>query len=129
MDPLFQTKTGAVVRGALDGLAARHRVYANNIANLETPGFQPSDLPFEEQLRAIRDELSGGGPQALSSAPPLSLEPQVEKSATLRPDGNGVDIDREVVRLAENSMGYEAVAQAARMRGEILRTALTEGKK
>jgi flagellar basal-body rod protein FlgB len=124
---LFRTTTDVVVRGALDGLAARHRVHADNIANVDTPGFQPGEVSFEEQLRGIRDQLDRGGPAP--SPPPLSLEVRRESDAPGRPDGNRVEVDREVVRLAENTLTYESLVQAARMRGGILRDVLNEGRK
>ena len=82
MAGLFLTKTDVVISGALDGLAARHRVYANNIANLETPGFQPSEVPFETQLRRMRDEMAAN-PASPSAAHILALDPVPERDFPL----------------------------------------------
>lgn len=125
---MFQTRTETVMRGALDGLAARHRAYAHNVANVETPGFIPREVAFEEQLRQIRDEMAReaatpSGPLA----PPLSLEAVPMDQQAVRADGNGVQIDEQVVRLEENRLTYEALTQAARLRSEILHSAITEG--
>jgi flagellar basal-body rod protein FlgB len=127
MSSLFETRTGDVVRGALDGLAARHRAIAQNLANVETPGYQPVEVSFEDQLRQMRDRFDEPG---LGGSTPdsLNLAATVEDSDTGRADGNGVSIDHEVMRLTENTMTYEAVAQAARMRGELLKSAIREGR-
>jgi flagellar basal-body rod protein FlgB len=127
MPGLFQTRTDVVVIGALDGLAARHRAYANNIANLETPGFRPSDVPFEAQLRQIRDQMQED-PSMAGRADRLSLEPSADDQGANRVDGNGVQADQQITRLAESTLTYEALAQAARMRGDLLRSVVTEGR-
>src|SRR5712691_4394286 len=107
MEGLFMTRTDAVVAGGLDGLAARHRAYANNIANLETPGFLPSEVPFEAQLRQIRDKLEED-PSQVGRATTLSVEPVIDDQGADRIDGNGVQADQQVVRLAESTLSYEA---------------------
>jgi flagellar basal-body rod protein FlgB len=125
---MFSTRTDMVVKGALDGLTARHRVYLDNIANVETPGFQPKDVLFESQLRQARDELTRR-PSASASPPHLDLTPEPDDQGSYRVDGNGVQADVQMMRLEENTLTYEALAQATRMRGELLRTAITEGRK
>jgi flagellar basal-body rod protein FlgB len=127
MADLFLTKTDVLIRGALDGLAARHRVYANNIANIETPGFQPSEVPFETQLRRLRDEMSQS-PSSVSQAHVLSLDPVPDNQEADRVDGNGVQADRQVTQLAESTLTYEALTQAARMREAMFRTVCTDGR-
>ena len=100
MAELFATRTDVVIAGGLDGLAARHRAYANNIANLETPGFLPSEVPFEAQLRQIRDQIQED-PAQVGRTASLSLEPVVDDQGADRVDGNGVQADQQVTRLAE----------------------------
>jgi len=127
MAGLFLTQTDIVIRGALDGLAARHRAYANNIANIETPGFQPSEVPFETQLRRLRDQMVEN-PATVGSAQILALDPVPDSQAADRVDGNGVQADRQVTLLAESTLTYEALSQAARLHDSLLRSAITEGK-
>jgi flagellar basal-body rod protein FlgB len=128
MTGLFLTKTDVVARGALDGLAARHRAFAQNMANVETPGFQPTDVPFEAELQKLRDELVEQ-PSEINRLPLPTLEEVPDDQGADRVDGNGVQPDRQVVRLAENTLTYEALAQAVRMRGELLRSVISEGRK
>jgi flagellar basal-body rod protein FlgB len=128
MTGLFLTRTDVVARAALDGLAARHRAFAENMANVETPGFQPTDVPFETELKKLRDQLAED-PAAITQAPLPTLEQVTDDQGADRVDGNGVQPDRQVVRLAENTLTYEALAQAVRMRGELLRSVISEGRK
>ena len=55
--------TGSALYAALNGLAARQRVIANNVANVETPGFIAGRVPFEDSLRAA---IEGGDAGATS---------------------------------------------------------------
>lgn len=125
---LFQLRTDVVVRGALDGLTARHRVYANNLANIETPGFQPSEISFEEELRKVRDDLARQPSQVgRVGAPAPTLVPDNQNAR--RADGNGVQADLQAIRLTQNTLSYEALTTAARLRGELLREVVTDGRK
>jgi flagellar basal-body rod protein FlgB len=127
MDRLFGTTTDAVTRGALDGLAARHRAFANNVANVDTPGFQPSDVPFEAQLREMRDQMEQS-PTLARRFSPTTPDPIVINQGAERVDGNGVQIDQQVAAMADNTLTYEALAQAAKLRNDLLRSAITEGR-
>ena len=123
---MFQTATDVVVRGALDGLAARNRSYAQNIANAETPGYQPVDVHFEDQLRKMRDKFAA---DPSSGVPSVNIAEVPDDQGADRPDDNGVQIDSQVVKLQENTIAYEALAQAAKIRDAMMRSAVTEGKK
>jgi flagellar basal-body rod protein FlgB len=127
MAGLLSTRTDVVVAGGLDGLAARHRAYANNIANLETPDFHPSEVPFEAQLRQIRDQMQQD-PSQIGQSARLSVEPIADDQGADRVDGNGVQADLQVTRLAESTLSYEALVQAAKMRDALLRSVVTEGR-
>lgn len=124
---LFNSSTDFVVRGALDGLAARQRVYANNLANVETPGFRPSDVSFESELRRARDEMQNpdADPQATPELTP-SVTPSTQETG--RVDGNEVQLDQQVMLMAENELNYQALTAAARLREGLLRTAVTDGR-
>jgi flagellar basal-body rod protein FlgB len=128
VDLPFVTKTDVLIRGGLDGMAARHRALVDNIANVDTPGFQPSDVPFEQQLRSIRDQLDDD-PSAMSARSTLSFQPVPDAPGDDRVDGNGVRMDDQVMRLEENSLAYDSLTQAAKMREQLLRDAIAEGRK
>lgn len=124
---MFETRTGVVSRGALDGLASRHRAFANNLANLETPGFQPGDVPFEAHLRQLREAIAEN-PSTPMDAPPRAFEVVPDDQMANREDQNGVQADRQIVRMEENTLTYEALAQAIRLRSGLMRNVLTEGR-
>jgi len=117
-----RSQAAAVV--ALDGLAARHRSIAANLANSETPGYKRVDVAFEGQLR---DALERGA----SVAETLEVHPigYTDTTRPAGPDGNNTDVDQEMAALAANTIRYEALVQALSIKGEMLRTAISEGRR
>src|ERR1700744_2609732 len=102
---------------AISGAPLRDSVLANNIANADTPGFQPSDVNFHA---ALSDAL-GEGPAALED---VSFAPEQLNTGAVRADGNGVDSEAEAAKLAENGLEVEALEQVASSRLQIMRTAM-----
>ncbi|PKN54705.1 MAG: flagellar basal body rod protein FlgB [Deltaproteobacteria bacterium HGW-Deltaproteobacteria-14] len=120
------------LQSALDLRYKRHELLANNLANADTPGFQPSDLEFEG---ALQQELAqGNGPLARTSAQHLPaggvesvLENTVQRSdVTDSLDGNGVDTDKELARVSENSLQFKATLELLRRRYGAMKQTLTD---
>lgn len=86
-----------------------HRIIANNIANVDTPGYNPVQLDFQGTLR---DALAGWGRISLRETRPqhLSAErfrPQIENLVfSSKNDYNKVDMDVEIMNLAKNTGRY-----------------------
>jgi flagellar basal-body rod protein FlgB len=102
----------------LDLTAARQRVLAHNLANLDTPGFTRSDLNFTEELAdAVRS-----GPPSLAN---LSVEPTLDESTPARYDGNNVQLETELAEMSKNALMYQMSVQALSSRFNIMRMAIT----
>lgn len=89
----------------LTAASMRHDVIAQNVANVNTPGFQTLEVSFEDALR-----------EALTSVETTNLEsvkPQVVlgTGGVERVDGNNVDIDLEVGRLQKNTLYFKVYTQ------------------
>ena len=106
---------------ALDGLSLRQRVSANNIANIDTPGFKAQHVSFERHLQQALNDDSSGLPlhttapghlrfQDTSSSELISVD---HNQNTLRNDDNNVDIDLEMTTLAETALRFQALTQLA----------------
>ena len=74
MSRLFDT-TSRVLEAATVGTQLRHQIIVNNLANVDTPGFQGADLDFQQ---ALKEQLYP--PPA--EHPPLTFEERVERLAT-----------------------------------------------
>ena len=111
--PVIESVTSAALSSALDGLALRQRTIANNIANVNTPGYQAQRVSFEDALaQSVQD---GDGRAAASTA--RSLEPT-------RLDGNNVNLDTETVSNIDTVLRYQFAAQAAAGADTRMRAAL-----
>ncbi len=102
---------------AISGATLRNTVLSNNIANADTPGFQPSDVDFHA---ALSDAL-GAGPEAIED---VSFTPEQLSTGAMQADGNGVNSEAEAAKLAENGLEIEALEQVANSRLSIMRTAM-----
>ena len=117
---------GSLVEGlgrALDLYQARHRVLAENVANAETPGYRARDLEFGAALAQAFE--AGSAPQPAPAAEP---EPVVDARATVKGDGNSVDVDAEMAKMSENALKMVALSQIISRQYAGLRSAITDGR-
>jgi flagellar basal-body rod protein FlgB len=115
------------LRTALDLYSARHRVIAENIANVETPGYRARDLDFRAALaRAFAPLESGAGGEATAIAELGGAAPQVivDRSTPIKVDGNSVDVDTEMARLSENALRITALSRMLARQYAVLKSAI-----
>lgn len=102
-----------VLSRTADAAWTRNEVIANNIANVDTPGYKRQDVDFEGQLRrALRNNRYQSMDSKVSSVTSSSLNTRVYTDAanfSYRLDGNNVDIDTENVELAANQIKYNGL--------------------
>lgn len=115
----------------------RNAVIRNNIANAETPGFKSSDVEFESLFKSA---LEGNGFKGKmtrdkhiqignSSIDSISPEVVLNDDTSMRMDGNNVDIESENVKLAQNSIQYNALLYKLNSELSRIRLAVSEGSK
>jgi flagellar basal-body rod protein FlgB len=116
--------TDSYLRAAMSGLAARQRAIANNVANVDTPGFKASEVRFEDALKTAISRGTGatGNQTSLNAAASRST---LVDATTNRADGNNVDIDREMELLGEANLNYSAMTQVMSTRLGILRNVIS----
>ncbi len=102
----------------------RQQVIANNIANVDVPGFKRSEVAFEVPLkRAIELQkkidaeppLKTIHPEHISkrSVPDINeIKPKVyiDYLSSMRNDGNNVDMEDEVMKLTRTQLHYSLIA-------------------
>lgn len=101
-----------VLMKALDASMLRARTIANNVANVDTPGYQKLAVSFEDELRRALDKKSLQGTRtdkghlALGRRDLSAVQPRIERPVdhTLPSGVNNVDIDHEMASLAENQL-------------------------
>lgn len=102
-----------VMGKAADASWMRNEVIANNIANVDTPGYKRQDIDFESQLKqALRNTRYKSVDARVAAISDTELTPRVYTDSagfSYRLDGNNVDIDTENVELASNQIKYNGL--------------------
>ena len=131
---LFSDKVPGMLKKNLDFISVRQNMISSNISNVDTPGFKASDINFQAQLRdamGSKDSLNLRATNEKHIAPSASslksLSPDpFEEDGVAKSNGNNVDIDNEMAKLAENQITYNAIVQLMMKRGSTVRSAVTE---
>ena len=116
---LFSNSMAALTR-AIDASSVRQSLIADNIANVETPGYHRKDLNFPGILQQkISDNIRlSGQSQTNPNHFPISSSPVLERNhfnvvypSVTQPDkiGNNVKIDMEMGNMAVNGVFYETL--------------------
>jgi len=128
--------------------AARQRLLAHNIANIDTPNFIPLDVSpraFQSQLAKAckeRKEVSGGETGQLhfgetdeasfgdsgngEDTGEIRLSPKTSSGNILYHDRNNRDLERMMQGLAENALAYRTAADLLKHNNDMLRMAISQ---
>lgn len=117
--------TLALAERRLGWLETRQRVLAQNIANADTPGYQPRDV---QSFGA----LVGGHEVALARTNAMHLGPGAGEASARRdrtvtertPDGNAVSLDQQALKVAETDTAHALALNLYRRYAALYRTAL-----
>ncbi len=113
---LVEGRTLDQIAQYLDLAAKRQNIVAENIANIDTPGYQTRDVDFAAELRKL---LTGD----TSAAQEIQVRGLVS-----RPDGNNVSADREGLLLAQSQLQFHTAVQLLRSQLQRVSIAVNEGR-
>lgn len=111
--------TFTVLEYALDGLVRRGEVRADNVANVNTPGFRASGVNFED---ALAGALESGDVSDLP-APQTSFKPGLPDAT-----GNTVSLEDEMIEGVKDGLAYQTYVNAYNFKITALRTAIGSGR-
>ena len=104
-----------VLHTALNGISFRQDVIADNIANVDTPGFRARAVDFESSLKSA---VARGG------VDPNGVDMNVMTTATpVGENGNNVDLRKETMAAMQTVFQYQTVTRAVTDRLAFVRTA------
>ena len=114
-DQLLNNSSIRIVKKLQDYAAVKQRVIANNIANVETPGFRAKDVSFKEEF--VKALQSG----EMESA--FKIEPVVFEinDLAIKNDGNNVNLEKEMVELQKNKMKFDIYTDVLRNRYRLIK--------
>jgi flagellar basal-body rod protein FlgB len=107
----------AVIAKALDGLYLRSQATAQNIANVNSPGFRPLSVSFEAAL-----EAAAGKDERAVAAVPLEIR-EADPLA-----GGGVRMDLELETQSETAMRFGALVDVLARELQLDRSVIRGGQ-
>ncbi len=110
---MFGSVSFEAMSSALDALSLRQRTIADNIANIQTPGYQARRVQFEDALSSAVSRGNGSVDASIG----VSLEPT-------REDGNNVNLDTETVSNIDTVLRYQLAERAIDGKFSSIRTAI-----
>jgi len=138
IDGIFSTTINLLGK-SLDLRAENHNRISSNLANAETPGYMPTALSFEKELRVAIDakgqttSLSPTNSRHIPLKSSLTSLEQVrgsiveEKSSIPTLDHNGVELENEMSKMVKNQIMFSASIQLLTKKFEGLKTAIKGG--
>jgi flagellar basal-body rod protein FlgB len=104
-----------LMKQGLDVSQKRQNILSSNVANIETPNYTPKDVDFDEALKGrVEKVVNMDGTTTRHFEPKADPEPvdtfrRPDKAPG--PDGNSVDLDTQMARVAQNSMLYSGTTK------------------
>jgi flagellar basal-body rod protein FlgB len=117
-------RTQYLLEKGMDVAQMRHKVFADNIANADTPHFKRSEVSFEAELRRVleleKHVEENAIPARLTDERHIpffrtrdirDVQPRqhIDYLTTMRNDGNNVDPEHEVAEQTRNMLTYQAL--------------------
>jgi len=129
------SSTIVMLEKLLDFQSQRHSALSTNIANIDTPGYKGYDLKFTDELKKavgtkgtipLKRTNERHFPVSTSNLKGMKGRLVPCNDTVHRLDGNTVDIDKEMAKLAENSLYYKSTAQILSKKMGLIKAAITE---
>lgn len=111
---VFGDLASSAVYQAMQGLWAEQQAVANNVANVDTPGYKAQDVNFESSLA-----------QAISAGDPSQM--QITTTASDAPadqTGNNVSLSAEMVEEQKAGMQFQTMIDAMNAKFQLLSVAI-----
>lgn len=130
----------AALKSRMQWLNRNQLVHGQNIANADTPGYKPK-MQAAQDFSALVDSV-GSRAASLAAPRPVALrathaghlgigggaasEAAIKEASfdQTAPDGNAVDLESELMTVAQNQMDYGLMTQIYRKQVSMLKTAL-----
>jgi len=123
--PSFGTDAISALQSAMRFRQDRESILAANIANADTPGYRRRDLSFDGVLDATQQRLDRTHSGHLAAPGSEARNARVELGPRgTRPDGNGVDLDQELVQASRNAGAFIDQANVLARVSMLIRTAI-----
>ena len=111
--PISEIPIFSMLRTRMQWHQERQQVLAENVSNANTPNFRPRDLaPFDatrlQPPAALAVARTSPAHLAGSTTGPVQFQVDRGGSFEIRPAGNGVSLEDEMLKVAANQMDFQA---------------------
>ena len=130
-------KTLKALTTALNFREMRQELISSNVANANTPGFKSKKLDFEEALARALDvdgqmqmTTTDGRHHNVGNGGFNNLEPEIydDPNGVVSENGNTVDVEAEMAKMAENKLMYDALVQLINKKTGMMKYAINSEK-
>lgn len=121
---MITDKSSQILEKMMDVAAFRQKVLASNIANADTPGYKAKDISFQKELAKAAESNEVG-----KTGQPAEQSYKVFETVTTMPnrDGNTVNLDIEMAKVAENTLVHNTAAQLLSMKFRMIKSIIRGG--
>jgi len=113
------------IENRLDVAAKRQQLISGNIVNVDTPGYLAQDVTFDQQMAMLN--LSGTSSGHLGLSVDSAGIRVTDSSSEVKPNGNSVDLDRELTESTKNGLEFVMLMQFLQNKLRTMRSSITEG--
>lgn len=141
IDQVTNADAAPVLEAAIQFAGRRHALVAHNIANMDTPNFEPVDVSvggFQRQLADAVDrrrarfggfrgdlEIRSSKEVAQDSEGRITVAPRTHTGNILFHDRNNRDLERSMQDLVENVATFRVASELLRQHTATMRLAIT----
>jgi flagellar basal-body rod protein FlgB len=128
IDRLLDQGSAPLLEQTLRFTAARHRLIAENVVNVDTPGYQQKDLSVEKFRALMRDRVEqrrDAGPGGVNFDD-VAGELETPTRGILFHDGNNRSMEQLMSDQAKNAMMHNLCVELLRKQFQALELALKE---
>lgn len=130
-------KTLKALSTALNFREMRQELISSNVANANTPGFKAKKMDFEEALARALDvdgqmqmNTNSDRHHNVGNGGFNNLEPEIydDPNGVVSENGNTVDVEAEMARMAENKLMYDTLVQLINKKMGLMKYAINSDK-
>jgi len=108
-----------IIEAGISAESLRQRVIANNVANLDTPGYRRMDIRFKELFAKAMDSAGG------VDLGKIELGTYQPKNTPVKSNGNDVSLEVEVGEMVKNTLRHKALIRVLQKKYEQIDRAIT----
>lgn len=126
IEKLLNQGSGPTLSELLKFTSRRHRLLAENIVNIDVPGYQQKDLSLEKFQKMMRDRIEQRRAGQIPDAGELEAEIESPNHGILFHDGTNRSVEMLMSDQAKNALMHNMVVELLRKQFGSMESALKE---